>query len=59
MCPDSPAAKALVEAALLFVQRHTDGRRCSIELDPDNCGSSEQLIKAAKAWTRAAKRGRK
>lgn len=43
------AERELVEAALRFVARHTGGRKCSIELDPENCGSSETLIEATKA----------
>ena len=41
--------RAVVEAARLFVVRHTDGAHCSFELDPHNCGSSEQLINACRA----------
>ena len=45
----SPEERAVVDAARLFVVRHTDGAHCSFELDPHNCGSSEQLINACRA----------
>lgn len=41
------AEHELIEAALLFVRRHTDGAHCSFELDTHNCGSSEILIQSA------------
>jgi hypothetical protein len=47
--PMTAAERALVEAALLFVARHSEGRGCNVRLDPLNCGSSERIIDAAKA----------
>ena len=43
------AERELVEAALLFVTRHTGGRGCEIRLDLSDCGSSEEIVRKAEA----------
>jgi len=43
--------RAVVEAAMLFVARHTEGKGCSVNLEREalNCGSTEQIINACRA----------
>lgn len=47
--PMTAAESELVEAALLFVTRHTGGRGCEIRLDLSDCGSSEEIVRKAEA----------
>ena len=52
-----PSAKSeLISAALLFVARHTDGKGCNVRLDTENCGSTERLVNAARAYARSLSR---